>query len=262
MGVTRQEVTFDDNLLTQVNGLSILAVSHFKLPNITLANFLLSRTDRRKINNAQFTEKHVGVRCYLSQNSRELLDVRLDDLKALLQEIERPLYVPHGTARRVYTATLNDLLFPDDEINGSTTEFTLDFILSDVYGYDPAFTQLVYAAGRTLYNYTDNFIIGGSAKWQVPIIKVTFTALTGGANADVTVTNPATRQSIIINRTWLAGDVLEIDAQNQTVKVNNAEVEYSGSIPEWKRGVGYVQVQDQFLTRTKTMFMYNFRRWA
>lgn len=260
MGLTKYEVTFDNNLLTQVTGLSILGVNLNTPPSRTLGNFLLARSDKRKINSAFYTERHIMVDCVLTRDTRASLDTQVDVLNNLIQGVEKTLVVPQDSWTRQFTSTLNEFVI--NESSGGYMSFTLDFICSDSYGYDLAYTSLLQVSGRTLYNYTDSFTVGGSAYWQVPIIKITFTALTGGSNASVVVKNPATGQATTVSRTWAAGDILTIDSQNKTVQVNAADVDFTGAIPEWRTGTGYIQVYDQFLTRTKTEFVYYFKRWV
>lgn len=261
MGILNYEVMFDTYLLTQVSGLSILGVTVHPLPRRQLSSFPLARTDRRKTNSAFFTDRRISIRCNIVQNSRALLDTRLDELKALLQAIEGQLIVPYGNSRRQFTATLDDIRILDSE--GGWLDMSLEFLCSDNFGYDLNFTQLVAAGGRTLYNYTDSFNVEGSARWQAPIIKITISAVTGGTNEDFIIRNPATDQTLTVNRTWAAGDLLTVDAQNTTVQVNGTDVNFSGSIPLWRnKGVGYIQTTDGFLTRTKSIFMYYYKRWA
>ena len=260
MGILNYEVMLDSRLLTSVSGLSILDIKHYIPGQRTLSQFILARMDRRKINSAFFTERHIFIRCCIQATTRAQRDDQFDSLMAIIQGLEKTLIVPSGSSKRAFTVTYDEITINEDV--GSYIEFTLDFICSDNFGYDLNFTQLISDTGRTLYNYTDSFTIDGSAYWQAPIIKLTFSAITGGANATVKVVNPATGQTCQIMRTWAAGNMLVVDSQNKTVQVNGTDVEFTGAVPEWGLGPGYLQTQDTFTTRTMQNFSYYYRRWA
>lgn len=248
-----------------VDGFSVLAINDDP-PTRTLGSFILARSDKRKVNSAFYTERHILITCNLTQNSRALFDAQFDVLMGLLEGLEKVLIIPQGNGLRQYTATLAGIRIT--EAAGGYSEFILDFLCSDNYGYDLNFTQLLAASGRTLYNYTDNFNLQGSAPYQVPIIKVTISAVTNGS-ASIMLTNPGTNQTIVINRTWAAGDLLIVDSQNKSVQVNGVDVDYTGAIPEWSSNnltgngntIGYLNYQDGFLTRTMSIFVYYYKRW-
>lgn len=269
MGLLNYEVMLNNRLLTDVNGLSILSIDPYAPPTRTLGSWILSRADKRKINSSFTTERHIAIQCAISQNSRNLLDAAWDNVMSLIQVVEKTLIIPWGDSprKRQFTVSLNG--YNVDEKGGGYIKFTLDYVCSDNFGYDPALTQLIAVSSRTLYNYTDNFQVQGSAPWQAPVIKITLSAVTAATGATITLKNPATGVAVAVTRTWLAGDLLTVDCQNKSVQVNGADVDFTGGIPEWQTGIppnftqlGYLNYQDNFGTRTMSNFTYYFRRWS
>lgn len=251
---------FDNVDLTTVNGLTVLATNPY-LPAKRKINISeLAQSDKSKTSSAFFTDRKINIRVGIQRDNRAQLEASIDSLMSILQGQEKQLVLAQSGTQRTYTATYSD--YSVNIHGGAYCELDLLFATSAHFGYDTTLTQLVYAAGATLYNRTDSFTVGGSAYYQTPIIKVTISAVTGGTTSDVILKNPANGQAVTVNRTWVAGDLLVVDSQNKTVTVNGSNVDFSGAIPEWRLGVGYLQYTDGFLTRTVTIYAYYYKRWV
>lgn len=257
--VNAHTANFNGRDLASIEGLTILQIKMSPAKrNLTMAD--IARSNQSKALSGFYDKKTLPIRIAITRNSRDLAEQSFDDLMAILQGREGDLLVRQSGVLRRYSATYAD--FVQDISGGSYIEGDLIFETSDHFGYSLDKTLLINASGRTLYNYTDNFTIDGSAPTQAPIIKITFSALTGGTTKDVTIGNPASGQFITVNRTWLAGDALVIDSQNQTITVNDIDVDYSGSWPEWEKGPGYLQTTDGFLTRTMRNYTDYYKRYV
>lgn len=255
-----------NNLESLVPGLVVNALPVLLPPKKTLANQILALTNRTKTTQNYFTERKIPITCAIKQNTRVLLDQSLDVLWTLIDGVEGTLVLVEGNQQRQYTATWSD--FNLKRISGGFMEFDLIFTTSDVYGYDPTYTLLCDQSG--FVNSPVNITmadIGGSALYQAPIITLYLSALTAGSGT-VTLGNPATGQTVSITRTWAAGDQVEIDSQNKTVKVNGILVDFTGAIPEWQpkilvgTGQSKVQYTDTFSTRTLRIRGIYYKRYA
>lgn len=254
-------VTFNGINLTTVEGLNVLTVNPYEPPKRTLNTFNIARTDKSKVAAAFYTEKNIIVRVNISRATRDLMETSIDSLMAILHTLEAPLVVKQSLGNRRYTATLGDTIVNRD--GGAYAEIDLIFKCSDRFGYDLNYTLLLQVNAATARHRTDSITLEGSAPTQAPLITVTVSAVSGGTGAAITIKNDATTQAVTVSRDWIANDVLEIDCLNRTVKVNGVEVAYTGAIPEWSQGTGYITYGDTFVTsRTYTMNVKYLRRWS
>lgn len=232
------------DLVASVTGLTILATNPYVPPKRNLTVSDLARMNKAKVNAAFYNKRSITLRCGLTRATRALVEQSFDTLLSLIQGREKDLLLNQSGGQRKYTATFSDCVLITE--GGSYLEFNLVFDTSDHYGYDTADTLLLQTSGFTSSTKTDQIQIAGSAEWQVPKTTITFTAISGGTSKTVQVGNDATGQQVAVTRTWVAGDVLIIDALEQSVKVNGVEVAFSGALPEWVIGTGYVTYADNF----------------
>lgn len=248
------------NLASLVAGLTILAIDVYKPPkrDLTIAN--IARSDKNKVSSGFYNEKNISVRVGISRQTRQATEESLGSLMKLLHGLEKELLVPQAGATRKYTATLSDVV--ERSAGGAYWEGELVFTCSDVFGYDTAYTTIVNLTGVTSGTRTDQYDFQGSAPQQLPFISIYYSALTGGSNKSVVIGNAATGQQITVTRTWSAGDRLEIDCQNETVKVNGVDVAFTGAFPVFAPGVGNLTYSDDLTTRTFNLNARYYKRWA
>lgn len=252
-------VTFNGSDMTTVTGLTILATNPYVPGKRKLTIGEIARTNKSKINSAFYNKKTVVIRVGISRATRDLLEQSIDSLMQILQGVEKDLVINQSGATRKYTSTFSDSAMRAE--GGAYVEMDLFFETSDHFGYDTAATLLTQVSGFTSAQKTTQITVGGSAPWQVPLITVTLTALSGGTSKYVIIGNDNTGQAVTISRTWAAGDVIEIDAKNQTVKVNGSEVAWTDAIPEFAPGTGYLTYSDNLTTRTWSMTATYIKRY-
>lgn len=253
-------VTFDGVDLNIVPGLTVLSTDPYKPAKRSLNSALIAHSDRSRLMSAYYTERNITVRVGITRTTRRLLEQSVDSLMNIIQGREKELVIPQSTGLRTYTSTFADAV--TDKDGGSYLEFELIFSCSDRFGYDIASTLLLQITNYTSSNRSDRLEFGGSAEWQAPVITFTYSVITDGTTKTVTVGNSNTGQEVNITRTWAAGDVVEIDSKNKTVKVNGIEVAFTGAIPEWNTGFGYWYYQDNFSTRTFSGQIRHTRRFV
>jgi phage-related protein len=256
--MSKPTASFDGNdLATVVPGLIVVKTNPNKFPNRTLTVGQLSNADKSVQSSAFYKDKKINVIVEIGRNTRELLDDSVDILYSILQNEEATLIMSVGSGTRQWTATLSNITITD--MVGGHATFDIEFQCSDPIGIDTASTNL-FSTALTNSSSTTNFVLGGTAKWQQPVITITFSALTGGTAKIVTVGNSATGQTVSITRTWVAGDVLVIDSKLKKVTVNGTEVAFTGAIPEWAgpsngatQVAGSMDYTDTLTTRTRSM---------
>lgn len=250
--------TFDGNDLTAVPGLTILSINSYLPPKRSVVSIDLARTSQSKISTGFYNQKDIAVRIGISRDTRANAEESKQTLMGLIQGLEKYLIVKEAGADRRYTATYADFVVAQS--GGSYIEGTLIFTCSDRFGYSLVYEKLLDVTGRTLYNYTDSFTLGGNVS-QAPVITAFLSALAGATTNAVIIGNVATGQFITVSRAWTAGDRLVIDVLNRTVKVNGTNVDFTGAFPEFAAGVGYLNYQDNFTSRTLALSAYYNRRY-
>lgn len=251
---------FNNNDLTLVNGLTVLATDPYTPPKRTVSSGIIARSNKSKVASAFYTERYITVRVNVVRATRALMEQSLDSLMTLLQGIEKILVLNQGANGRKYYATLSDTNIV--AAGGSYLEMDLIFECADRFGYDSAATLLLQVTNFTSSNRSDPLNFGGSAPWQAPVITLTYSVVTGGTSKAVTIGNSNTGQQVVITRTWAAGDVIQIDSFNKTVKVNGLEVAFVGAIPEWPPGSGYWYYSDTLASRTFSAQILNTNRYT
>lgn len=248
MSLITYPVTFDAVNLESINGLTVLRTNAYIPPRRKLTVFDIARVDKAKTTSAFYRDKSILVRISITRRTRALLEQSIDALMKILQGREKELILQQSGSSRKYICTLGDTVVEED--GGAYIEMDLLFTCSDQFGYDVNLSTLLSTGGFTTTPRHFALTFGGSAEAQNPIILATLTLVTGGTTASITIGNPETSRSITIFRNWSAGDSLEIDTLNKTVRVNGGDVSYSGSFPTWKPGIRYISYADTFTTRS------------
>ncbi len=238
------------DLASTIQGLIVVATDPNKMPVRVLNTNAIASANKSATTSAYFTVKPVTIDIEIGADTREILDLRIDSLKQILQDEEATLLTSQNGTDRSYTATLSGFNIQDSK--GGWAAIELVFTCADPYGYATSSTTLA-SSTTTGSTRTNNFLVLGSAKWQLPVTTITLTALTGGTSKAITVDNPATGQSIVISRTFTAGDVIVIDSKQRKVTVNGTEVAFTGAFPEYNPGAGQLNYSDTLTTRTVTI---------
>lgn len=246
------------DLASTVTGLIIVNTNPYRMPNRDLTIGKIANTDKSVTSAVFFKDKKINIGAVISRDTRELLEASLDQLNLVLQDREKALVFSYGSATRKWTATLSNISLSN--VAGGYAELDIEFQCSDPMGFDVNSTNL-FSVSRSGASSTDTFTVGGTAQWQQPIITLTLTSVTDGSSKIVTIGNSNTGQAISITRTWASGDVLVIDSQAKTVKVNGAEVAFTGAIPEWNPGAGSIDYSDTFTARIMSLSGIYYKRY-
>lgn len=243
-------VTFNGTSLTSITGVTVLSTNPYLIPKRNVTFGQITRTNKSKVNSGFYSDRNIIVKVGISMPTRELMQQSLDSLMTILQPLDKLLVLNQGNTTRQYYATLMDA--PVEKDGGSYQELDLTFYCSDRFGYATIASNLKSIPTTTTSTVNYNITFTGSAEWQVPVITIVYSVITGGTNANVIMGNNSVGQAVTINRTWTAGDSLVVDSYNKTVKVNGVDVVYTGAIPEFKVGIQNWYYSDAFTTRTFT----------
>jgi hypothetical protein len=243
---------FDGNDINAIDGVSVISTNPYVPPKRNVDSEDVIRTDKSNHTGAFYSERLITVTVAISKASRALMEQSLDALMNILQGTQKILALPQAGTTRNYYCTLQDTMPNDQALGGSFLQLDLIFECSDRFGYETVANTLLSMSAFTSSYRSDRLTFRGSAKWQVPVIHFTYTAIGGGTNATVRVGNGNTGQEMSLTRTWVAGDAVEVDVYNNKVKVNGVETDVVGAIPQFGTGFQYWYYSDNFTSRTFT----------
>lgn len=241
------DVTFGNKRLQSVEGLMVTRIDNNSFPQRNLNSFSLANADGGTTSSAFFGSRNITISAVIARQSRELLDQSISNLREIVDKVNQTLRLPVESTHRDYrNVTLSSMSLQDS--SGGYTSITLGFVASDVFGYDTISTELLNVVNLTSGNKSYPVTVEGTAS-QLPIITLTLDSATTTSNRSVTFTNPATGVSISVQRDWTASEVLVIDCDSGSVKVDDVDVEFSGNFLEFASGDGNFAYSDNFTER-------------
>lgn len=249
MAYTNIAVSFNDTLLTSVNGLSVLSTDAYNLPKRNLKTESITGFNRNITTSGNYEPKYINVGFNITAISRDVAERKLSDLLLILQPLEKNLVIRLAGNNRTWTASLKDLSL--SKSGGAYIEGVIVFVSKDIYNYDVSPTLITNQTGITSTYKGVTYTQGGNVPEQYPIITLQYTAIGNPTDLNtVYVANTTTNQTLVVYRLWTAGDILIINGYNKTVKVNGSYVDYEGGLLVFGLGVQYFTIRDTFTTRT------------
>lgn len=258
-------ISFDSNNLqtyspTSAVGIITNDIEHTDLPTKDVSLWSLANTNQSVIPYVGYPSKAITLRGAIVGSSQANLDSRIDSFKAYFLGKDKNLDIEYNGTTRRYVATATGIPIVRKEKPLWAT-FEISFICTLPFGKNTTATTALSASGRTSSAYTDSYTFLGSAPFQLPVITITYSAVTGGASF-VSFGNNGNGQGITItDQTWVASDVLEIDVANRTVKKNGVEIDFLGAFPEFAPGAQNFSYSDGFTTRTFAITVAYYQMW-
>jgi phage-related protein len=258
-------ISFDSNSLqtyvpaTDV-GIITNGIEHTNLPAKDAAMYPLANANQSAIPYVGYPSKVVTIAGVIKGSTSANLDSRIDSFKAYFLGKDKNLDIEYNGTTRRYCATANTISVVRRQ-KALFATFEIEFICTLPFGKNTTATTALSASGRTSSGYTDAYTFLGSAPFSLPVITITYSAVSGGASF-VTFGNNGNGQGITItDQTWVAADVLEIDVANRTVKKNGVEIDFLGAFPEFAPGAQNFSYSDGFTTRTFAITVSYYQMW-
>lgn len=242
----------------QANGVTVTGTDVYSAPTNAIQADELAERDGALIVKQQYQKKTFTVEGIIRKATIVELEQALDAFKLAMSKKNQGFDVDYaGGIRRYLVSAQNNII---SQRGITSAGFSIQFLSPDGMGWDLDSTVLISPTAVTLSNQTVSLNVGGSYKAD-PLIKVTVAAVTGGVAKTITLSNAATLRSIAVTRTWVAGDVLEVDALKGSVLVNGAAHDFSGQLLSFEPGDGGLGYLDDFTTRSVTINGSYTRRW-
>lgn len=246
MSLLKRGVYYNNYNLENIPGLTLLELNPYGSSERELYKSSLANADGEVISGENYRGKIVEIKGYLVLADRYLMEQTLETLRGKLNYRNKILQVEMSNDIREFTATPGALILEDTK--GGYTKFTIPFYCTDPHNYAVGYTTALDVSSLTNneQSYTPEF--DGNDE-QLPYITYTIDSISGGTGT-VYFDNDTRSESMRITRTWEVGDILIIDAEVGTVKVNGTEVDYSGPIIRFNPGSNSFTYNDTFTTRS------------
>ncbi len=253
-------VLFNSVDLTTLPGVEIIRIDHHRKPGRNNNYQKLARQHGKKLVNSDYNERIIAINAILRGTDRATYEQNRDNFFMYLDPQEATLRFPVSGANRDYICTVDEIDYKDD-VEGGLSEVVVKFVASNPpFGKDTS-NNTATNSQFTGATKTDTFVAIGGSMETTPVITVTLNSGTGLTSGYIQIKNPATGKYIKVTRTWTAADVLIVDVENQTVKVNGTAVDFTGVFPKWRPSDTQLQYDDNFTTRNVTMNMVYKKRW-
>jgi hypothetical protein len=240
-------VSFNGNDL-QTASILTAEIAHEGIPTKDAQAYALAHANKSALPFINYPSKTITLRGKLVGTSITNLDGLIDTFNAYFNTKDGNLDIDYNSGTRRYICTLDSMEL--DRPGGlAFANFTLVFICTQPFGQATSATTANTESNQTGATDTFTHTYVGSAPYQLPVITITYDSVTAGGSY-VSVTNNANGQGImVIDHTFIAADVLEIDCKNRTVKINGTEVDFLGSFPELPPGSQQLNYADGFSAR-------------
>ena len=247
--MANKAISFNSNSL-QTSNIVTNSIKHIGGPDVDALTSVLANANKSTIDGIYYPSKVITIGGSIIGSSVSDCETKVDTFKSYLAgKVNKNLDIGYGSGTRRYIVTPTKVSDLDQIGEVNHVEFTVEFTCSQPFGKATSESTILSDTGRTNSNYSDNYTFAGTAPIQLPVITITLNSVTDGDNNYITIGNNATGQQLIINRTFADDDVIEIDCYNKTVKVNNSEVDFTGSFPEFETGSQYLDYADGFTDR-------------
>ncbi len=236
-------------------------VTDAQTPDHTVTLFNLARANGGVVTNNLYAIKTIKIQGTLVAASLTAIEALIDTFHAIFagtQDKNLDLGYNGSTRRYVCTPTVVTVSRPVRA--ASWAKFDIELVSTE-FGKDTSTTTLVSGATHTTSSNTQALTIGGSAYSQKLRVQITVTAATGLTTKAITIQNGTSLESLTVTRTWVVGDVLEVDAVANTVKVNGTVTDYTGLIFTFAPGTPNLVTTNTFTTRTLTLTVDYVKRY-
>jgi hypothetical protein len=213
-------------------------ILHTSSPDCDLPTEQIARRDGSVIMSDYWIKKTIISNGHIIGSSVADLDSKIDALKQNLVGTNLNLDIGYAGGTRRYLATVRKIDIEREHYNNYWTPFTIEFVCADPFGRATSSTNHSLDA-QVASPFSLAFSMVGSIP-AYPVITLTCDAI--NSVSVIKIENTVTTDFLTVTRTFTAGDILEVDCNNQTVKANTVEVDYSGIFPSFIVGSNTVKI--------------------
>lgn len=207
----------------------------FSAPSRDVLTFKTPRADGGGWNGDYFRDREIKVGGIIEKATSTLLETELDTFKQKMNKARQYFVMKvNGEVRRIIATLKNpqDMFAKREGYHITFSPFSMTFLAVEPMWHAVDYESVTIEDIATLA-YPSEIEVSGTYKAQ-PVIGIIVQAAT--AITALTFGNITNGDEVTITRTFIAGDVLVIDAEEKSLTVNGAEVEYDGVFPELEVG--------------------------
>jgi phage-related protein len=221
----------DDSYLTRY-------VKHDAMPARSLGTLKISGRDGVIIISDTFDQKIVEVAGVIKASTQALLEAKIDEFRELLSRRQKVLDIDFAGSTRRYIATAinTDDAVDRDHYHNGFAPFRIHFLVPKGTGTDINRQDNNFAA-VTAWNYPNTITVAGGYAPE-PIITLTLTD--AGTCDTVVFRNVTTNTTISVSADtgdFSSGDIITIDCEDRSVKLNGIDHQFTGVFPTFALGV-------------------------
>lgn len=225
---TQDDIVF--NGFSLANGSTIVCnqINYDNLGDIDYNTFKYPRSNGGGVVSKYHRSRTVQARFTLRSSTANELNSLIDSFKKWLRKTEGNLDIRvNGEIRRV-KATVTDIAFDREHYNITFIQASVTFRTVEPFFYN-TYVQSWYYEGRTV-SFFEEIVNEWSAESNPAFY---FLLRTGSATTQISVWFGNT---ITVNGSFVAGDILVIDSENKRVLKNSVEIDYDGTFPVFTPG--------------------------
>lgn len=207
--------------------------------------------DSFKVVDVKYSRKTITVRGWLISNSEANLRTLRDAFMNNLKVDESNLDIGYGSGTIRYKASVQSINMPEEFWHITQIPFEIEF-LAEPFGKATTTTTINLNSGGAITSspYNENISITGTYNTK-PVITITVNSET--SMTIFRLSNSTTGDWIQVAPSGgFSTDVLEIDCENETVKLNDSSIDFTGVFPAFQSGTNSLT-----LTITATAFNLN-----
>lgn len=217
-------------------------VDAFSPPRRELVTYNIPRDHGGGFNGDYFRGRDLGFSGIIRTTTAEEMNTLLDTFKRAMTASEAYLYLKFNGEMRRIKATLQN---PQEMFRNrkgyhiTFVPFDLNFLSLEPFWHSVGYTSFGYESITDLL-YPDEIEVEGS--WMAKPVVVLIIENATSANG-ISFTNTTNGDSISVTQSLVAGDVVIIDSETKSVKLNGTEIDYDGIFPEFEVGVNAFEIE-------------------
>lgn len=211
-------------------------IEHVQMPKREINTAKRARRTGESFISGWFGGRKIRIKGHILADTAAGLQTAVDALQAAINSEGANLDIGYGgSTRRYENAVVEAQKIPKKGFHHTFVPYEITFYIPDGVGVATSQTQ----EGDTAQtgDITESLTIAGSAD-ALPVITITVNSATDFSV--LKVRNDTRDEELIIGPSgggsFSAADVIEIDCENMTVKINSTEVDYTGIFPLWDPG--------------------------
>lgn len=256
----QREVTIDGQALRQLPWFDVDTIRLDEAPDRVIETTSLADTDGERIMSQQYGSKPVVLKGHFYAPNRWDYESGRDKLLMALNKYSAfKIVTEQSGEQRSFEGTYQNCQFEYKELGLCIV--TINFQITGAFGISVDKDKPIDGVEIT-ENVNRVITVGGSAN-ALPIITMSLRTLSTYTEKVPFVFEFLSRNvlsRIEINRIWRQGDVLVINSENKTVRVNGEDVDYNGVLPEIL-GDTTVSIHDDANSRNYELTLEYNRRW-